>query len=42
MSEILTDKKFATLTGGNVGNKKAYAHDQVKERINYIKNSILL
>ncbi len=41
MSEILNNPKFNELTGGNAGNKKAYSPEQVKERINYIADSIL-
>lgn len=41
MKEILNSPKFIQLTSGNVGNKKAYSSDQVKERIKYITESIL-
>jgi uncharacterized protein with ParB-like and HNH nuclease domain len=41
MKGILDNAQFATLTGGNVGNKKAYSPEQVKSRINYIKDSIM-
>jgi len=41
MSEIINSTKFNILTSGNVGNKRAYSPDQVKERIKYITESIL-
>lgn len=41
MKEILDSTKFNQITSGNVGNKRAYSPDQVKERINFIKDSIL-
>lgn len=41
MTEILNTEKFISLTSGNVGNKRAYSPEQVRERIDYIANSIL-
>jgi hypothetical protein len=41
MHELLNSKIFIDYTSGNVGNKKAYAKEQVKGRIEYIKRGIL-
>jgi hypothetical protein len=41
MQELLNSKIFIDYTSGNVGNKKAYSKEQVKGRIEFIKNGIL-